>query len=437
VFSWRRKLEEHKVELPLRLRGSLTQLFGLGEDTTSIYAEVNVDVVQGSAPQVRLAFPDTVTVNQVLGATVGDWEAKAGELTVKFLEPVTRAARFVITGDTRLPRDGSINVPLMRLLDVERDTGGIAVEVLGAGEIKDLKPQGLESADAAELGQTVASRQSPSLAAFRFRPGGDPAARSLTIQVARYEQQAVLTANIEEGRYRVLMSKEGKTLVQARYAVRNNQKNFLQIGLPAGSVLWSASVAGRPVRPGKAPNGGLLLPLNKARAGEESPAFAVEILYLAPGARWEEKARATLALPSVDLPVSRTGVVLYYPPTYRVTAEPGSFTTATYVPPSSVALNRESGGLAAGAANASFNPPGSQRDPLQQLNTNAAQSATQSLVDQFNTRAAARRPAAASPIEVAFPAVGPSLFLISELTGENQAPSVGLNYQHESKGGVK
>jgi len=78
-------------------------------------------------------------------------------------------------------------------------------------------------------------------------------------------------------------------LVQARYAVRNNQKNFVRIALPSGAVVWSASLSGRPVRPGQASDNSLLLPLTKARAGEEAPPFPIEILYEAPGARWEEK----------------------------------------------------------------------------------------------------------------------------------------------------
>ncbi len=36
-------------------------------------------------------------------------------------------------------------------------------------------------------------------------------------------------ANIEEARYQVLMSADGKELVQARYAVRNNQRNFVKV----------------------------------------------------------------------------------------------------------------------------------------------------------------------------------------------------------------
>ena len=429
TFTWRRKTEDHKLELPLRMRGTLTELLGLGEDSTSLYAEVNAEIVQGAAGQVRIQLPETVTVNQVLGAMVGDWEDRHGELMVRFLEPVEHDAKFVITGDTRLPRDGTIPIPLLHLLDVERESGGIAVEVLGAGEIKDQKPQGLEAAEASELGPTVAGRQSPSLAAFRFRPGAAPGARSLRVQVARYEQQAVLTANIEEARYRVLMTREGKILVEARYSVRNNQRNFAKITLPAGSVVWSASLEGRPVHPGQSPDGSLLFPLSKSHAGEDAPPFVIQVVFQTPGARWEEKAHASLALPSLDLPISRTGVLLYHPVGYKVTADPGAFRVGDCQQPSSSDLIAEQ-------SSAARNSTGSQSDLLQQLNNNAAQAATQALVDRYRANEA-RKPVRTSPVALAFPAVGPSMFLVSELTSENQAAGVQFSYQRESKGGVK
>src|SRR5580692_4774647 len=115
TFTWRRKTEDHHVELPLRLRGSLTQLTSLGEDSTSVYAEANLEVQQGAAHEVRIQIPDKVTINQVSGAMVADWEIKNGELAVSFLEPIEHNARFVINGEARLPRDGIIDVPLLRL----------------------------------------------------------------------------------------------------------------------------------------------------------------------------------------------------------------------------------------------------------------------------------------------------------------------------------
>lgn len=426
TFTWRKRTEDHRITQPLRLRGSLTQLFSLAEDSTSLYAEANLEIVQGAAAAVKIRIPENVTVNQVLGATVADWETQAGELTVKFLEPVEKTALFVINGEVRLPRDGSIDIPLLGLLGAERDSGGIAVEVLGAGEIKDLKSRNLERVDAAELGAIASSRQSPSLIAFRFRPGAPASAPSLAIQLARYDQQAVLTANIEEARYRVLMSADGKTLIQARYAVRNNQRNFLKIVLPAGSAVWSSSLSGRPVRPGQAPDGSWLFPLAKARAGDEAPAFTVELLYLVRGTPWSDRGRAALVLPSLDLPVSKTGVMLYYPPTVRAAAEPGSFRTQAYAPPASSALNTPAGP-----------PPSDEMNAVQQSSRLPQQAAVQVLIDRYNSKSEARKSAAALPMMMSFPAVGPSLFLAAELTGENQSPSIDLTYQKEKNGGTK
>jgi hypothetical protein len=352
TFTWRKRTQDHHVELPLRLRGSLTQLTSLAEDSTSIYAETNLEVVQGAAREVKIQLPDKVTINQVSGAMVADWEMKDGALTVTFLEPVEHSARFVVLGEARLPRDGIIDVPLLRLLNTERDTGGVAVEILGAGEIKDQKSQGLEDADASDLGEMVASRQSPALVAFRARSGEAGATRSLSLNVARYDQQAVLMANIEEARYQVLMSADGKELVQARYAVRNNQRNFVKITLPPGATVWSASLAGRPVRPGQSPDGSLLLPLEKSRGGDDAPAFAVEVLYLTKATAWQDKGHEKVSLPALDLPISRTGLLVYYPPLFRLTAEPGTFRTQEYENPVSVVLEPvgEGGGIGGGVA---------------------------------------------------------------------------------------
>ena len=444
AFAWRRKTEDHRATQPLRMRGSLTQLLGLGEDSTSINAEVNLEVTQGAARFARIQIPDKVTINQVLGAMVADWEVKANELSVTFLEAVEQNARFVVTGETRTPREGQIEIPLLRLLNTERENGGVAVEVLGAGEIKDLKSEGLDSADATDLGEMVSNRQSPSLAAFRFRTGDGKLTRSLSLNVARYTPQAVLMANVSEARYQVLISSEGKTLVQARYAVRNNQRNFLKITLPPGATLWSASLAGKAVRPGQSPDGSLLVPLDKARAGEEAPEFAVEVVYLSRGVAWNDKGQFKLVLPALDLPVSRTGLLVYHPPLFKVTPEPGAFRTEPYENPISSALNppaKFSGGVggtvAAVASPVAPLPPSPDMDSKDEQKSKRSQVATQALVDKFRADSLAGKRAGILPIRVAFPAFGPSLYLVSELTVENQAPSPGLTYQHEKKAGGK
>src|SRR4030095_16393647 len=109
--------------------------------------------------------------------------------------------RFTVTGELHLPRAGQFDVSLIRLPLAERETAGAVIDVLVAAEIKERKATGLEEAEAVELGQLIASRPSPSLIAFRMLPAEGHSPRTLSLTVARYTPQAVLTANIEEAEY--------------------------------------------------------------------------------------------------------------------------------------------------------------------------------------------------------------------------------------------
>ncbi len=201
------------------------------------------------------------------------------------------------------------------------------------------------------------------------------------------------------------------------------------------------------MRPGQSPDGSLLLPLDKARAGEEAPEFAVEIVYLSRGTAWNDKGQFKLALPALDLPVSRTGLLVYHPPLFKVTPELGAFRMEPYENPLSSALNAPVtyGGVAgvAGGIVATVTPSAgpapamSDMDGKDETKLKRSQVATEALLDKFRADSLAGKRAGILPIRVSFPAFGPSLYLVSELTGENQAPSAGLTYQHEKKAGGK
>jgi hypothetical protein len=425
TFAWRRRVDDARASQALRLRGTITQLVGLGEDSTQVNAEIQVEVLQGLAQDVTVQLPEQFTVNQVSGAMVADWDVANRDLKVSFIEPVQNSARFTVTGELRLLRAGKIDVPLIRFPAAERETGGVAVEVLGAGEIKERQANGLEEAEAAELGQLISSRQSPSLIAFRLQPADGNSLRTLSLNVARYTPQAVLTANIEEADYSALVTVDGKMLVQSRFAVRNNQRNFLKLTLPANAVLWSASVAGRPIRPGRSPDGSLLLPLEKTRSGDESPAFVVEISYLDRTPSWSDKGRVHLSLVAVDLPISKSRLLLHHPPLFRLTPPPGvvgNFRIAPYEPAESPTLRS---GTPAASANRTVSVEPSESD------------ATKQLVSKLRETKLTSKPARNRPLRVAFPHLGPSIFLLSELTSENQTPVVDLDFQRDRKRGER
>jgi hypothetical protein len=214
------------------------------------------------------------------------------------------------------------------------------------------------------------------------------------------------------------------------------------------------------VRPGQSPDGGLLLPLEKSRGSDDAPAFAVEILYLTKATAWEEKGKEKLILPALDLPISRTGLLLYYPPLFHVSAEPGTFRLQEYQNPTSVVLEPPAsgptgamGGMAGGIGRGSVagiarlgagSAPPKDFDQLQQFAQLQAadkdlkkETATQALLDSYRAKSSAGRVTGILPINVSFPAFGPSIYLVSELTGENQSSAAEFSFARDKKGGVR
>jgi hypothetical protein len=427
TFSWKRKTEDRRAELPLRYRARLAAAIGLGEEISTISTTVRVEVQQGLAREVTLSVPPNVVVNQVNGATVADWDLKGTLLRVRLLDPVSTELSFVVQGEARLPADGDLSVPLLRAAAAERETGGAAISVLGAGEIEKHQMRGLDLTDVSELADVIAGRESPSMVAFRFRPASGAEARSLNLSVKRYTPQAVLIANIEEARYRALAAEDGVLLVEAHYAVRNNQRSFLKVTLPPKATIWSASVAGKAVRPGIAEGDSVLLALEKGRAGEDAPTFVVRITYLQPIDSWIDASHAHISLPSLDLPVSRTGVELYHSPRYRIELDPGTFRVD-----SDPGVFAEALRAARDQDRFTFARPARPPAPVSAPAPAApqAQVATKSLdmlVQRYRDESGGRTVRGALPVDVTFPSMGPSMFVAAELTAESQTPSIDLS----------
>jgi len=185
-------------------------------------------------------------------------------------------------------------------------------------------------------------------------------------------------------------------------------------------------VAGRPVRPGRSSDGVLLLPLTKSRVGEEAPAFAVEIVYFEKSASWPDKGRGRVGLPAADLPANRSGLEIYHSPRFKLAAQPGAFRVQPLEPPSSAAL-REQVSYASQAGLLEHRPAAKAREE------DKAGADLQALVDRFQKSGRVNRVAGTLPVQVAVPQVGRSLFLVSELTAEGQAPVIEFAYARVGK----
>jgi hypothetical protein len=420
TFSWKRRADDRRATLPLRTRARITQLVALGEDASQVTASVRIEVTQGAARDATVSLPDGLIVNQVAGGEVADWTAAPGSLRVLFLEPVTSGVQFVISADVRSPREGTIAIPLVRVPAAERETGGVAIDVVGAGEIGRHQPRALEPSDPSDLGDIVAGRESPSMVAFKYTATNGASPRSLSVDVSRYTSQPVLVANVEEARYDALVGEDGKVLVRARYAVRNNQRPFLGVVLPARATLWSTLLSDRPVRPGLSADGALLLPLEKGRSSTEAPTFRLELVYFQNIPGWTNEGDARLELPTLDLPVSRTGLKLHHSPRFHIEARPGAFRTEEDSGPWHAVLR---------SAHATPAPP---PVPAQRVAAEDDAKDLEVLVDRFRKEAGRTR-TGTIPVRVEFPQFGPSIFFAAELTAEMRAAALDLKYRKDSE----
>ena len=82
--------------------------------------------------------------------------------------------------------------------------------------------------------------------------------------------------------------------------------------------------------------------------------------------------------------------------------------------------------------------PGAPADEsaVDQRSRTTKQSA-QTLVDKFHSDDRGARATGILPVRINFPQFGSSLYLVSQLTSENQAPSAEFSYQQDKKAGGK
>jgi hypothetical protein len=119
-------------------------------------------------------------------------------------------------------------------------------------------------------------------------------------------------------------------------------------------------------------------------------------------------------------------LLLHHPPLFRLAASPGisgNFRVTPFESPESTALT-------------STSLPANQPETNRLVQADAKAEQAQQLVSQLHTIQAGK-PIRNLPLRVAFPHFGPSIFLKSELTSENQTPVVELDFQRDRKRGER
>ena len=139
----------------------------------------------------------------------------------------------------------------------------------------------------------------------------------IPLAIKKHENVSVLVTIVDSAVLTTMETMEGRRITKAIYNVRNNRQQYLRLEMPKGAEIWSASVSGRSVPPGKDEQGRILLPLERSEGASSGlAAFPVELVYvetLADAAKPPASGTLHIALPRASEPVTHMMVNLYLP----------------------------------------------------------------------------------------------------------------------------
>ncbi len=321
-----------------KIFGELRTLLSIGEGMLRGTAIAAYTIHGRGVETLRIALPAGITVLDVEGQGMRDWSVKEGATTGSALAGGAAAGRVLVASlnyvaqgsyELRISFEqeikqspgsaaaggeavATIAAPDLALLDVLRDKGFVAVaaatnvEITPDGEIKNATP-----VDPAELPPDIAALAGqPVLYGFKYL------AHPVTIglRVVRHDDLAVKRTIVESERLYTYLSPEGHLITAARFSIRNNRKQYLELALPDGAEPWGAYLEGRPVKAARSAAGKVLVPLKKTAtdaAGEPAP-FELEVVYYQPraaGFMW----RRSFIAPALDVDAMEVEWHLFLP----------------------------------------------------------------------------------------------------------------------------
>jgi hypothetical protein len=152
----------------------------------------------------------------------------------------------------------------------------------------------------------------------------------LTLDVRRFDEAEVLQALVDSAQLTSVMADDGQMMTEMSLSVRNNGRQFLEVGLPAGAKVWSAFVAGQPVRPSLS-GGKILLPIQQS--GVDDGTMTVELTYVGTNTFPRTRGAVGFVSPEFDVPLKNAHWEVYLPPDYDYRGFGGTMMRETAVAP--------------------------------------------------------------------------------------------------------
>jgi prepilin-type processing-associated H-X9-DG protein len=326
--AWKLALATETVES--WVRAEVVNLVSVSETLVSGRALVRYDIQNAPAKEFRLRVPTNFTNVEINGADIRRRDQTNDIWRVELQNKVRGSYTLVVTWDeTRATKTNrtaadALNFAGVQAIGVERETGSVVLLAKPPLQVTEATaPEPLVRIDVRELpswagvgGGANAAGEVPVLVYRYLRPG-----YALGVEVKRFDEAAVLQALVDNARFTTVVADDGQMMTEMALNIRNNGLQHLRVDLPKDARVWSAFVAGQPVRPSKEGTT-LLLPLERS-VSDDTP-IAVELTYVASQPFPRTKGDVKLESPKLDVPLKNARWDLYLPTDYDYTKFGGS-----------------------------------------------------------------------------------------------------------------
>ena len=317
--GWKLSVATESVEA--WVRAEVFNAFTFTETLVSARALVKYDIANAPVKEFRLRVPADAKNVEISGVNIRRRDQQTNDWHVELQNKVR--GDYVLTVTWEWPKDSRTNLVALagvEALGVEREAGSLVlvarpplqVTEKSAGEL-------LNKIDVGELPAWIGRVPESAVLAYRYiRPG-----YRLLVEARRYAEAEVLQALVDSARFTTVVADDGQMMTEASLSVRNNGRQHLEIELPKGTTVWSAFVAGEPVRPSMRA-GRLLLPLERT-AASDAP-ITVELTYVGENKFPRRNGNVALVSPMFDVPLKNARWDLFLPPDYDYRDFSGSMT---------------------------------------------------------------------------------------------------------------
>ena len=301
------------------LRAEIMNTITLTETLVSGRTQVRYDIANAPVKDFRVRVPAAYKNVEITGAQIRRRDETNGEWRVELQSKVR--GEYLLTVTWELPRTGQTNLVELagvQALGVERESGYVAVIARPPLQVTDQSAAELLSKiDVRELPQWTGRPDTAAVLVYRYlRPG-----YKLVLEARRYDEAEVLQGLIDNARLATVVADDGQMMTEVTLSIRNNGRQHLEIELPEKTTVWSAFVAGEPVRP-SIREGKLLLPLERDTASDAP--IAVELTFIGQDKFPKTRGTVSLVSPRFDLPMKNARWDLYLPPDYDYSRFEGS-----------------------------------------------------------------------------------------------------------------